>query len=135
MALIVWDKAYAVGVEALDADHIVIFSPMNHIHEAKQSGTDEGAIGAILKVLLEHANAHFKREEGVLGKYGYPELEQHREMHRVVALQLEELHDAYLASHSPEVSDEIVALLALWLEEHILEADMAYKGFLEQAAI
>lgn len=94
MALIVWDKADAVGVEALDTDHSVIFSLMNHIHEARQSGADEGAIGAILKVLLEHAGAHFKREEGVLGKYGYPGLEQ-----------------------------------------HILEADMAYKGLLAQAAI
>lgn len=90
----VWDKADAVGVEALDSDHILIFSLMSHVHEAKLSGTDESAIGAILKALLEHAGAHFKREEGVLGKYGYPGLEQ-----------------------------------------HILEADMAYKGFLEQAAI
>ncbi len=55
MALIVWDKAYAVGVEAFDADHIMIFSLMNHIHEAKQSGTDESAIGAILKALLKQA--------------------------------------------------------------------------------
>ncbi len=55
MALIVWDKAYAVGIEALDADHIVIFSLMNHIHESKQSGTDVTAIGAILKVLLKQA--------------------------------------------------------------------------------
>jgi hemerythrin len=133
MALIVWEKAYAVGIEALDADHIMIFSLINHIHEAKQSGTDESAVGTILKVLLNQAKAHFAREEGLLRKYGYPALEQHREMHRMMAAQLEELHDAYLASHSPEISNEIVGLLSLWLEDHILEADQAYKGFLQDA--
>jgi len=133
MALIIWEKAFAVGVEALDADHIVIFSLINHIHEAKQSGTDESAVATILKVLLNQAHAHFAREEGLLRKYGYPGLERHREMHLMMAARLEELHDAYLASRSPEISDEIVGLLSLWLEEHILEADQAYKDFLQEA--
>ncbi len=34
MALIVWNSDYDVGVDRLNADHIMIFSLINHIHDA-----------------------------------------------------------------------------------------------------
>jgi hemerythrin len=43
VALIVWTNAMSVGVDILDADHIIIASLINHIDDAKQSGTDESA--------------------------------------------------------------------------------------------
>ena len=63
MALIVWKDAMSVGNDALDDDHIVVASLINHIDDAKQSGTDEHAVGRILRVLVDHAFAHFAREE------------------------------------------------------------------------
>ena len=50
----------------MDADHIIVASLINHIEDAKQSGTDERAIGRILRVLTDHAFRHFAREERLL---------------------------------------------------------------------
>ncbi len=132
MALIVWNTVYEVGVEELDADHVIMFSLINHLHEAKRSGSDGAVVRSIFKVFSTHARSHFEREEQFLASHGYPDLEQHRRMHRVVAEQLQELHDAYLVSHRPEISDEIIGLLSRYLLEHILEADMRYRDFLQK---
>ncbi|MDP6706760.1 MAG: hypothetical protein QF893_10490 [Alphaproteobacteria bacterium] len=54
MTLIVWSDDFSVGVEALDRDHIIIFSLINHIHEACQCGTDRAAFAADIVELPTH---------------------------------------------------------------------------------
>ena len=133
MTLITWITDYSVGVERLDADHIMIISLMNQIDDLKQSGPDEAAVGTVLKVLLDVAHTHFRREEGFLKKNDYPEFERHWHEHRVLEEQLQELHEAYARTPDPDISQEILELLNFWLIEHILKVDMRYKGFLHQA--
>lgn len=130
MALIIWSSDYSVGVDSLDADHIVVASLINQIDDAKQSGSDEGAVGRVLKVLLDHAYAHFAREEALLAEHGYPHLAQHRKEHRLLEDQLHELYDEYARTPTPDISREIMELLNYWLIEHILKVDMHYKAFL-----
>lgn len=134
MTLIIWSSDYSVGVDALDADHIVVASLINQIDDAKQSGSDEGAVGRVLKVLLDHAYAHFAREEALLEEHGYPHLAQHRKEHRLLEYQLHELYDEYTRTPAPDISREIMELLNYWLIEHILKVDMHYKAFLERMA-
>lgn len=130
MALIVWNSDYDVGVDRLNADHIMIFSLINHIHDAHESGTDETAIGRILGMLIELAEAHFQREEALMRKGDYAYLADHIEAHGDLLEQLGALHAAYEKTASPEISLEIVELLSFWLETHILEMDMDYKTVL-----
>jgi hemerythrin len=133
MALILWTTEYSVGVDSLDADHIVIFSLINHIDEAHQSGTDEQAIGRVLKVLMDRAVGHFRREEMLMKRHGYPGLDAHAAEHRRIVEELGRLHAAYQEKPSPEVSREIVELLASWLDGHILETDMRYRPYVRDA--
>jgi len=133
MTLITWINDYSVGVEPLDADHIMIISLMNQIDDLKQTGTEEAAVGTVLKVLLSVAHTHFRREEGFLKKHDYPDFEGHWHEHRVLEEQLGELQEAYARTPDPDISQEILELLNFWLIEHILKVDMRYKGFLHQA--
>lgn len=135
MALIIWSSEYSVGVDALDADHIIVASLINHIDDAKQAGTDETAVGRILKVLVDHAYLHFEREEAILEKHGYPQLERHRQEHRLVEDQLAELYEEYTRTPDPQISREIMQLLNFWLVEHILKVDMHYKVFLARVMV
>lgn len=130
MALIIWSNDYNVGVDSLDADHIMIFSLINHIDEAHQSGTDEKAVGRILRVLIDRAVAHFRREEMLMKKHGYPDYEAHAAEHARIMGDLQSLYAAYQESPSAKVSGEIVGLLAAWLQEHVLETDMRYRPYL-----
>jgi len=132
VALIVWSTDYQVDVDALDADHIMIFSLINHIDEAHQSGGDENAIGRILKVLIDRAFAHFQREEMIMRRKGYPDYEAHAAEHQKIIEELQTLYEAYLETPSAAVSREIIELLASWLEEHILQTDMQYRPYLSE---
>lgn len=135
VALIIWKDAMSVGVDVLDADHIIVASLINHIDDAKQSGTDERAIGRILRVLIDHAFRHFAREERLLEAHAYPLLEEHKREHRLVEEQLQELHDAYERTPDPALSREIMEVLYFWLVQHIMKVDMHYKLFLESALV
>ncbi len=84
----------------------MMFSLKNHLHEAKRSGSDEAAIASVFKVFIAHARDPFRRQEH---------------------------HDAFPVSRGPALSEKIIALLSGNLEEHILDADMSFKGHLEAA--
>lgn len=133
MALITWSEDYSVGVDVLDADHVVIISLMNHVDDAKLAGCDERAVGRLVSTLVDYACMHFEREEALMDRHGYPRLEGHREAHRVVEDQLRELHEAYQQTADPNISQEIMELLNYWLVEHILKVDMHYKPYLSPA--
>jgi hemerythrin len=133
MVPILWTSDYSVGVASLDADHITVASVINRLHEVKQFGIDEAVIGGILKVVIDHAHTHFQREEELLEKYGYPELEQHKKEHRLITEQLEKLHEAYQSTPDPDISQEIIELLTFGFVKHILEVDMRYKAYLQEA--
>ncbi|MBT7943981.1 MAG: hemerythrin family protein [Alphaproteobacteria bacterium] len=132
MSLILWTNDYRVGIDSLDADHIMIFSLINHIDESHLSGADEAAIGEILKVLINRAVAHFNREEMLMKKNGYPEIDAHAEEHRRILEELGVLYEAYQDSPSSAISAEIVKLLSAWLEDHVLETDMQYRSYLSE---
>ncbi|NQU60606.1 MAG: hemerythrin family protein [Rhodospirillales bacterium] len=132
MALIVWTNDFQVGVDKLDADHIMIFSLINHIDEAHLTGSDEKAIGRILQVLIERAFAHFQREEMLMKKHDYPDFEAHAAEHQKIIEELESLYEAYQDKPSADVSREIVEMLSAWLEEHVLETDMRYRPYLSE---
>jgi len=133
VALIIWTNDYRVGVDSLDADHIMIFSLINHIDEAHLSGTDEQAIGRILKVLIDRALAHFQREEMMMRKNEYPDFEAHAAEHQKIIDELRSLYAAYQDHPSARVSAEIVSLLSAWLEEHVLESDMRYRPYMPES--
>ena len=86
-----------------------------------------------LKVLIDRALAHFRREEMIMKKNGYPDLEVHRTQHREIMVQLNALYTAYQRAPTSEVSTEIIEMLASWLMEHVLETDMLYRPYIQDA--
>jgi len=130
MSLIIWTKDFSVGDPALDSDHKILISLINHIHDAKKSGEDESAVASLLETLMDYAQQHFRREEGLMKKNNYPGLDRHKEEHKMLTDQLSDLLTDYHKTHSYETSDEIIEILRFWLVEHILEVDMDYKPFM-----
>ncbi len=110
MALIIWNTAYSVGVDSLDADHVIITSLINHLDDAKLSGSDEAAVAMILRTLIAYALRHFRREEAQMRRSGYVDLAAHIEQHRLLQHQLRELHEEYqnCLSLSVRVDQDVV---------------------------
>ncbi len=135
MPLMLWTDEYEVGVESLDADHIMIFSLINHADEAIRSGAGERAIRRMLRILIALAIDHFKREEVLMQNNDYPDTEAHTAEHHRIVTELQSLLGIYEKNPSAEVSGEIVEALAAWVNVHILKTDMQYRPFLSNQKV
>jgi hemerythrin len=133
MALILWTNDYSVGIEAFDNDHIAFASIINHIDEAGRFKSDEVVISSLLRALMNLVDGHFRREEELMARYRYPELDEHKKLHRVLRGRLKALYGEYRHSSKPEISDKAIKLLCHWFDEHILQTDMRYKNYLQEA--
>ena len=132
MTVIRWSEAMSVGVSLLDADHRVLVSLINRLHE---SGGDEEArratIDTVLETLVAYAAFHFEREEKVIEACGFPHIDAHKDEHQEFAQQVGDLRRQFDAGQDPAFHAELVEFLTNWLNHHILLQDKAYRPFVE----
>lgn len=78
---LIWEEAYGSGHQLIDEQHILLFDLSNALLSALLEGQPASVAEARLDLLLQHAERHFRDEEGLLKKANYPDLEQHRGEH------------------------------------------------------
>jgi hemerythrin-like metal-binding protein len=128
MEKVCWKDEYSVGVEKIDRQHRHLFEIINKLIGHSGTSKDPGLVSETLTEMLNYAKEHFSTEEELMQKYGYPEIEQHREQHIYFFKTTAELSINALNKQSM-VSDEIIEFLKMWLTLHILKCDMKYKEF------
>lgn len=125
-----WKPEFSVGVDALDNDHKILFDLVDQFETASSMGKSSEHIAAVLDTLVDYTKGHFQREEDMMEKYGYPDLEEHRKGHRELADQVVAFCNRY-ESGDTSITNDLVAFLNNWLQIHILDEDMRYKSALE----
>jgi hemerythrin len=81
MALLTWTaEQFATNVTAADDEHKVIFDLANALNDAV-SGGNRADVGARLDALIGYVAAHFKTEEDLFDKHGYPDAVAHKAKH------------------------------------------------------
>ncbi|MBF0614840.1 MAG: hemerythrin family protein [Magnetococcales bacterium] len=124
-----WQSDYSVGITVLDEDHKRLFELIFEMYKSMQKAYGKEDAARILTELQEYTITHFDREEAVMQKHGYPELESHRREHEVMKEKVNHF-SAALAANSMEVSKDVVRFLQNWLINHINKTDKAYSAFL-----
>lgn len=121
---IAWTAKMEVGNTIVDHDHRILLALVNQISlpETKQ---DPVAVGFILDELLGYTAMHFAREEGLMEKAGYPDLVEHRAIHKAMIAEVQQLQ-ARLEVFTPRLGDDLHRFLANWLMQHILVEDRHY---------
>lgn len=123
-----WTPAMAVGDAMVDHDHRILLALVN---QAASPGTrdDPIAIEFVLDELLGYTAQHFAREEALMERIGFPDLTEHRLVHRMMLAEVRQLQKR-LVSFSPTLGDDLTQFLGDWLTRHILIEDMRYRPFL-----
>ena len=124
---IVWTEEFSVGVDEMDRQHRVLIDLINRLVTHDKNSEAE-TVSDILNELNDYIALHFKQEEAMLEKAGFPQLEQHKIEH--VSL-IEQFSDILMQTmKNPEsTSADLLELLLHWLKGHILHDDMAYRDF------
>ncbi|MFO1279950.1 MAG: hemerythrin domain-containing protein [Burkholderiaceae bacterium] len=122
-----WDPAYAVGHEALDAQHQQLLACCEALVQADEP--DNAGFDARLKTLLALAEEHFDAEAAVLDGCAYPDLDELRAERQEFANLVAELV-------APEHFNpgELQRFLGLWWVGHIVGSADTMRLFLAPAS-
>jgi hemerythrin len=122
-------EKYAVGLPSIDDDHRQLAQTVNRIaveiEEASYSLCVE-----LFGELEAAAQAHFAREEEILDRLRYPQIERHREYHAELIRRLRELQRL---GESRLAKDELFrrfAAMADFVVDDIIRGDLEFKEFL-----
>ncbi|MFA7242049.1 MAG: bacteriohemerythrin [Sulfuricellaceae bacterium] len=129
-----WDKSLSVGVDEIDSDHKELINLFNQLYAS--CSASEGALAAAemdtLLRLLDYTKHHFKREEKLMKQEGYPDYEEHRELHDDLLLITLNFQEQLQSSEIHEITDETLEFLRSWIVNHIMECDKAFGSYLTQ---
>ncbi len=132
MPLLKWEAKLSVGIPSVDRQHQRLLELINELHDALSAGHGADAIGPVLTELLRYTQVHFKYEEELMRRHGFPGLRAHAETHAAFASQVRALASRPHANRSV-VALEAQTLLRRWLVDHIRGEDQKYAPFLLSA--
>lgn len=118
------DRDYILGIDEIDAQHREIHEVTKAIAEAVESRDKWHLVHYIVVRLHELLRIHFAVEESVMRIVGYPEIEEHKQVHRELLQRVERLQMATL-SEDDTVLDQGFAFLP-----HILGHDKKLGAFI-----
>jgi hemerythrin-like metal-binding protein len=129
MSFFPWEDRYRLGFEPIDRQHEHLTNLINELYRAMYSGEGRALLARTLDELLAYAATHFETEERLMARIGYPDLPEHRRIHRQMARHVGKLkaqYDAGKLSGPVQISN----FLKNWLTRHILGTDHKLKPFL-----
>jgi len=129
MAFIEWTPKFSVGSQVLDQQHKALIAIINELHAAMLRGGLKEDVQKIFLGLVSYTESHFKAEERIMERCGYPHLSAHRLKHVEFVQKARDLQADLLAGKFT-VSMDLLRFLKNWLSEHILGTDQQYVPFL-----
>ncbi len=126
MADFQWNQGLSVGVEEIDNDHKRLLAIISELAHAIEENHEKEAIGQVFAKLEEYVRFHFQREEAIMQRGGYPDLDEHILGHQSFVERIPELKKQLLLADSVEVARDVYLFLVDWLLNHIVVDDMSY---------
>ena len=126
MINIQWDKKFELGHEKIDFEHQIF---LDLIRTASQLGHDKERADRILQEIQKYAEFHFISEENVMLDVNYPEYTQHKDEHKQL---LAQLNDMIFQHHRSLLSiEELVDFLFQWFALHTTQVDAKLTLFIK----
>lgn len=115
-------------VGEIDAQHQKLFNLLNTFAGALADGQGNEALLPLIDELASYAIQHFKDEEKVMERIGYPGLAEHKAIHRKFEKTVMETRTAF-AQGRGMLASQIISFLAQWLVEHIGKQDLHWAAY------
>mgnify|MGYP002639290185 CR=1 FL=1 len=118
-----WTPELAIGIEALDADHQVLLQLISHGQKLLNVENESAKTAFILRELKAYSESHFAREEVVMQACGYPEFENHKQVHSMLLRKLDAL--CLSQKQGGLRASDFSGFLGSWWEDHVRIMDQA----------
>jgi hemerythrin-like metal-binding protein len=134
MAFFEWGEKYSVNIKAIDDQHKKLIDILNNLFDSMKVGKAKDIMGKVLYELVDYTIYHFKTEEDLFRKYGYPELNRHKKEHDELTKQATELKNSFDKGETI-ITVEVMNFLKDWLNNHIIGTDKKYGPFLNSKGV
>ena len=125
-----WSPAFEIGVPRIDAEHRHLAGIVNAFYDVFRADGGRSRIFAVLNLLCQYAETHFRDEEELMGQGRYPGLARHRLEHDRLLREVFALNERYAAGEA-EITEEVMGFLKHWLLSHILQEDKKLEAHFE----
>jgi len=125
MKSIEWSDELSVGNDHIDAQHKNIIRMINRLIESPEGNRRSKDVIDALTRLMKFMREHFRDEEALMKKNGYPHLEEHIKEHRHFA---EKLMELFLVEDD-ELLRRTIPFLRDWLVGHLASQDMKCRSY------
>lgn len=131
MAFMEWSENLKLHIDSIDEQHHRLVSLINELDDAVQANHGADVLGKVLEELIDYTKTHFKYEEALLEKHGYPSFPGHKAEHDALAEKVVFMQDMFSGGQDLD-TDMVLNFLKVWLQEHILDIDKQYAPFLKE---
>ncbi len=128
--LIEWSPSYMLGIHVIDEQHKRLVELINKLYKARQRGDDLKTLGSIFDELVEYTATHFKDEEALQAKGGYPDIANHKDVHKKLVAKVLD-YGEQLKTGKLQASD-LMRFLSDWLISHIQGTDSKYVPYVKK---
>lgn len=129
-----WSDVYSVEIELIDRQHQKLFRIINELGSAAEQGKAKEALGEALGELIDYTKEHFKTEEELFRKHGYPDAATHKKQHDEFVGKVADFKERF-EKGKLSMTVEVRLFLSDWLVNHIKKTDKKYSAFLLDAGV
>jgi hemerythrin len=132
MRTIEWKDSYSVGHAGMDQQHKKLVSLLNEFSQALSRGEGKTKLYETLMGLVEYTKKHFKDEEELMASSGFPDLDEHKAIHKQLTNKVINYAVQYNAGELTNTV-ELLNFLKNWLVDHIQGVDIKYGQYLAKS--
>ncbi len=131
---IVWHPEMQVGVAVIDRQHQELFKGANALMHAFRQGGEQSEVERLIAFLDQYVVDHFREEEAIMERHGYPFLAEQKEQHAKFIRYFNGLKKELVevSGSRTYLMFRIQLLVADWLVTHTQKADGHFGRFLRR---
>ena len=118
-----------MGIEKLDRQHAQFQVFIEKFRQEVEFGRGTEALEDLLHQLFDYARLHFRDEEVMMSRHGYPALNAHRSEHRKIAAKLQNAIDRLHTLDNPH-PESVLKLVMETFVNHLQTHDSEMAKFL-----
>lgn len=124
-----WSPTFETGVAEIDDDHRAMFALATEIGDgiAKQ----DAGFRTALQQFIALAELHFAKEEDILVRAGYPNVDRHKAYHTALLTKARQLKAVCDRKDDPAQAGKCYGALVEFLIDDVVRGDTQFKSFLD----
>ena len=123
-----WNSDLAIGDPEIDRQHQALFEAAARFEEAVRGGAPAPRLQELFRFLAGYVSTHFRDEERLMARIGYPDLAGHVREHERFTARLERLAPRFGAGEDAIAGCAVLyGVVQDWLVEHVGTSDQRLR--------